>query len=183
MGNQAITRKYLRVTDKLVRNKFPTLGTLLAAPPAQSPVAGGQMVKYVEWMQWDDAYGLGVDSIDAQHKRWFRLLDELTKAASEHGTGGQVEELLVKVIEFSTQHFEYEERLLRQSGYPDFENHKRLHDGFLKHLAQTKNDLVQWSREDAAKIATMLDNWVRNHVLMIDINYAKHLRDSGISTE
>ena len=80
---------------------------------------------------WYDEYKSGIDIIDAQHLKIFNSFNHFYESIN---TG----ELNIKVIEefiealdlFTTIHFETEEKYMRETNYPHYEEHKQRHDFF-----------------------------------------------------
>ena len=81
-----------------------------------------------QFVEWKDDYSVGIDSIDQQHKKLLSLINQL-QTAVDYSTGEQFErEALDELVEYTKTHFTYEEGMMRDNDYPDFEAHKRQHE-------------------------------------------------------
>jgi hemerythrin-like metal-binding protein len=78
--------------------------------------------------QWRAEYETGFTLIDDQHKSLFHAINALNNAILT----GRAEELLDRVLKslrnYTTIHFETEERFMLQYGYSDYQDHKEKHD-------------------------------------------------------
>ena len=81
-----------------------------------------------QFVEWKDDYSVGIDSIDQQHKKLLNLINQL-QTAVDYSTGEQFErEALDELVDYTKTHFTYEEGLMRDNDYPDFEPHKAQHE-------------------------------------------------------
>ena len=98
------------------------------------------------------------------------------------GHGHSCRQELVKAVEFLSNytqtHFSHEEQLQIKSRYPDYQNHKKYHDGFIKVV----DDIVaQLDKEGptiamVAKINTTIAGWLLNHISKEDVKVAQHIK-------
>lgn len=80
---------------------------------------------------WNRRYEIGVESIDKQHKQLFVTINKLLTLGEEEGKKEWVCREGVKYLKNHViEHFQHEEDYMRSTDYPDYEVHKRLHDGF-----------------------------------------------------
>ncbi len=63
-------------------------------------------------MTWSDEYKIGLPVIDSQHKRLFKLIDELNEAIETGPEITDVEELLAGLKQYATRHFQLEEKYM-----------------------------------------------------------------------
>ncbi|NBC34917.1 MAG: hypothetical protein GVY13_19780 [Alphaproteobacteria bacterium] len=74
---------------------------------------------------------LGHDGIDQDHARVAAAIDRLLSAASRSEFSRRTNDL----IEIWRDHCAYEEALMQESGYPDFEAHRKEHRALSNELA------------------------------------------------
>ena len=87
-----------------------------------------------QYVEWSDDYSVGLDSIDRQHKKLLSLINQL-QTAIEYSTGEEFErEALDALVDYTKTHFTYEEGLMKDNGYPDYEPHKAQHEKMVKHV-------------------------------------------------
>ena len=127
---------------------------------------------------WKPVYSVNVASIDAQHQNLLaigrELLDSMSSGHGQAATG----KILDRLVQYTTVHFAYEERLLQTNGYPDFMAHKAEHDALVKKVLQFQVDF------NAGRVALSIDlvrfvkNWLIGHIQGSDQEYSPFLREN-----
>ena len=81
-------------------------------------------------IEWQEEWGLGIKTIDKQHKILILLLNDITKSSITNAS------LLIKLIEYVTNHFSEEERIMIESRYnkEEYLYHKEEHNKFIRVL-------------------------------------------------
>ncbi|KAB2925926.1 MAG: bacteriohemerythrin [Bacteroidetes bacterium] len=130
-------------------------------------------------LQWSQDLSVRVPSLDAQHQTMIALINELHDAV----TGGRprlfVDAAIEKVVEYTREHFSFEENCLLKACYQRFEHHQCEHSELAAKL-----DLLRWRHrngDDAAgtELVETLTTWVHRHIRGSDRSYAGHLVRSG----
>jgi len=84
-------------------------------------------------LQWLDSYRIHIDMIDQQHLQLMRLINKLDDAVTgrdREAVGQVLNELTSAVL----NHFEFEEKLMAETGHGHLKAHKKLHDRFTEKL-------------------------------------------------
>ncbi len=122
----------------------------------------------------------GNNTIDTQHKELIKALNDLMSACAK----GHGRDELAKSIQFLGKytefHFSQEEKLQLQSGYPDYQNHKRLHEGF-KEKVKVLGDRLQTEGATIVLVGELnmaLGQWLLQHIKREDKKVAEHIRAS-----
>ena len=132
------------------------------------------------FVEWKDEYSVGIDSIDQQHRRLVNLINQLHTAVT-YSTGEEFErEALDELVDYTKTHFSYEEGLMEQNGYPDFEPHKAQHKKMIDQV-----EIVLREYEENADLAmqdalNFLRDWLINHINGTDKQYSEFLRGKGV---
>ena len=101
---------------------------------------------------------------------------------NEEGLEAQGQQELRATVDFLRQytltHFLHEEALQLDHNYPDYPNHKRLHESFLKTVEDLSNRLyAQGPTTDlVAEINKRLAGWLLNHIKTEDARVARHIQ-------
>jgi methyl-accepting chemotaxis protein len=133
-----------------------------------------------ERFTWSSDLETGNDLIDTQHKQLIEALGNLTDACS----GGKGRSVLAETMDFlesyTAKHFGDEEALQKQSEYPDYPNHRRLHDDFKRVVAELGRQLKAEGPTIVlvGKVNTNIGGWLVNHIKREDMKVAAHLRKS-----
>src|SRR5579872_1415923 len=120
---------------------------------------------------WKDSYGVGVPEIDAQHRRLYSLAAELYDAMNAGKGKTLVEPVLDSLIAYTRTHFQFEERMLEQTRYPDLRQHKVLHEELTAKVLQFQPDFKAGKAGLAVEIMPFLANWLRQHIGGTDRKY------------
>lgn len=122
-------------------------------------------------MVWKDAYSVGNERLDAQHRK---LIETVNALDGDAGLGGVLDSLR----DYADTHFRDEERLLAATSYPDLDRHHSQHMAFRGWLdgilaAHRSGGDAAVSRQD---VYAYLKVWLANHLLVYDRAFAEHLK-------
>lgn len=150
------------------------IAILLAIPFIYRKMAA---TKFVEWK---DDYSVGIDSIDQQHKKLLNLINQL-QTAVDYSTGEEFErDALDELVDYTRTHFNYEEGLMRDNNYPDFEPHKVQHEKMFKKVGEVLAEYEQDQDTAMANAAEYLKDWLINHINGTDKEYSSYLIGKGV---
>jgi methyl-accepting chemotaxis protein len=147
------------------------------APAPRRPVASEHKI---EKFTWSKDLETGSELIDSQHKQLIEALGNLMDACS----GGKGRTVLSETMDFlesyTAKHFGDEEALQKQYAYPDYPNHKKLHDGFKLVVADLGRQLKVEGPTIVlvGKVNTNIGGWLVNHIKREDTKVAAHIRKS-----
>ena len=133
-----------------------------------------------QFVEWKDDYSVGIDSIDQQHKKLLSLINQL-QTAVDYSTGEQFErEALDELVDYTKTHFTYEEGLMRDNDYPDFEPHKAQHEKMFEKVREVLAEYEQDQDTAMANAAEYLKDWLINHINGTDKEYSSYLIGKGV---
>ena len=133
-----------------------------------------------DYVEWKDEYSVGIDSIDRQHKKLLNLINQL-QTAVDYSTGEEFErEALDELVDYTKTHFTYEEGLMKDNDYPDFEPHKAQHEEMVAHVKETLSEYEKDQDTAMNNAAKFLRKWLINHINGTDKQYSKFLIDKGV---
>jgi hemerythrin len=120
-------------------------------------------------LQWTPALAVGIPELDAQHQELFRRAERLI-AALRAGDRGEVLPLLAYLDEYVVHHFQAEERLMSEVGYPGREAHAAAHRAFREDFAAFVKDFRRSGPTAlvALTIHNWLSDWLRLHLCGVD---------------
>jgi len=132
------------------------------------------------YVEWKDEYSVGIDSIDQQHRKLLHLINQL-QTAVEYSTGEEFErEALNELVDYTKTHFTYEEGLMEQNAYPDFEPHKAQHEAMIKKVGEVLAEYEQDHDTAMTNAAAFLKDWLINHINGTDKQYSSFLIEKGV---
>ena len=94
-------------------------------------------------MQWSNDYLIGVSTIDSQHKRLFEFFGELEEAIGKNEAGAAVSDILDKLDQYKTRHFQLEEKYMEESGYPGLDEQIEAHASFTELFGGFRQQLAE----------------------------------------
>lgn len=119
-------------------------------------------------------YAFGIEEIDEQHLLLFGFLDDLEAALNSEQRWVVVHEVLVRLGHWAEVHFAVEEALMGIMGYPGTQQHREMHNTFVRRLEEKTSKLL---RDDiAVETATWLRDWLIHHIAVEDRAYAEYFR-------
>ena len=122
--------------------------------------------------------------IDRQHRELVNMLNRLNDAVKNHESRNDIYRLIDEVISYTRLHFATEEQLMVQSGFPEIESHKRMHEELIKDTLHLK-DKLDYVGEDM--FSDWFNHWpfgrVLAHIQYGDKQIEDHINrnDSGFS--
>ena len=135
-----------------------------------------------EGIKWDDSYLLGNEHVDNQHRKLFELVNSLVTSCDEETANDELRSALNFLLRYTVQHFEDEEALQIQCNFPEYEQHKKMHEDFkvtVRNLVQRFIDSNS-SEQLLHDVKKILVKWLINHILEEDKKIGKWLQDGKI---
>lgn len=116
--------------------------------------------------------------IDTQHKQLIEAINELLEACASGQGRAQIEKTSQFLLDYTKRHFGDEEKLQIQSQYPDYQNHKKYHEGFVVVVNEIVSELNATGPSIVlvGKINNAIAGWLINHITKEDVKVAKHIK-------
>jgi len=83
---------------------------------------------------WDDAYSVGFEPIDNQHKELVKMINDLFESCKNGAAAADKAFLqtVVKAADYARKHFSDEDKYMQSSGYPKLPNTENCTTIFLQ---------------------------------------------------
>jgi len=78
-------------------------------------------------LEWSPELSVHIPEIDAEHKHFIELINALNEAIAERMSLSEVRKRMQDVLDDAVAHFDHEEVLFVEWGYPEAEQHAREH--------------------------------------------------------
>jgi len=125
-------------------------------------------------IEWDESFSVGNAEIDQQHRVWLgifnKMHDFLIKNDLEHSKTITIDSLQA-MQDYARYHFRFEEEYMRQIGYPDLLQHRRIHKDFDNRIYQYYREALDGKIILNTEIIKMIENWLLEHILVEDKKY------------
>ncbi|WP_072679621.1 bacteriohemerythrin [Arcobacter sp. LA11] len=126
---------------------------------------------------WDDAYAIGHEKIDSEHKRLFDIAAEIYEHSND---SEKIIKIVKELVLYTKFHFKNEEDFMKSINFIDLDNHKKLHKKVIDELnIIIKNINSQPIEESVVKLNTLVNKNILQHILIEDkkVHHAIRTRD------
>ncbi|MDR2103333.1 MAG: bacteriohemerythrin [Treponema sp.] len=132
---------------------------------------------YNSMVNWTDEYSVGNSLIDEQHKELIRMTNELYDACLKGGGAERIFFLRVMhgSVDYVKNHFSTEENIMKEVNYPDYEVHKKEHEGFIAEVLQEAKNYENNRPFVPLSFVKFLLEWIVKHIAESDKKYAPYL--------
>ena len=123
------------------------------------------MNKTPEVLIWSDSFNLGDERIDRQHRLIFDLINDFVYTINKRSIL-ILQETLEFLMNYTVFHFRDEEELQKKWNYPEYDNHKQLHDKFKERISELvrKYNENPESEKLLDDVINTLKKWLLNHI-------------------
>jgi hemerythrin-like metal-binding protein len=118
-------------------------------------------------LKWQDNFSVGVPSIDHEHRELIELIAGFQNQIALRDSGkSNIDSLMTclgDTLAQITAHFALEEKLMRDSGYDRYPEHKADHELLLDELRDIMDAVEQDSEIDQELLGKTLGDWFARH--------------------
>ena len=142
------------------------------------------MSKIKHGIAWSDGYKLGNTQVDAQRRRLFELVSDLVGSCMEGCGKEKINETLDFLVNYTVQHFLDEEALQLEYNYPDYVNHRQLHEDFKHTVSILVHEYYETGSSEVLveNVYKTVIRWLVNHIQREDRKIAEHIRGVRMGT-
>jgi hemerythrin len=138
-------------------------------------------------MEWSDKFSVGIATIDSQHRELFKRINDLVVAIKERRCKEEIDKTIRFLEDYARVHFSEEEKHMRRTHYPGYEEQIEEHRQYLAGIADLKLRAslprVPGSSYDlSATTNQMVVDWIVKHILKVDMKFAEFLRSQERQT-
>lgn len=130
---------------------------------------------------WKKSYEVKVPEIDMQHRRLVGLINELSDAMMIKQGFRTVPHVLEELLDYVQQHFTTEENLMQKLDYPGLEEHTQNHLAMTTKVLELKKLHKQDHAVAAQEVLKILCDWLKNHILVSDLEIGKYVRSREVT--
>jgi hemerythrin len=145
-------------------------------------------IENTEIVSWSDKYATGIELIDSQHHQLVNLTNELYRACLSGGEERLTvfKEAMSRMVDYVRFHFTAELKLLEAVKYPDYNNHKKMHNDLVEEILTASNTYDDGKKFVPNKFVRTLKDWVFGHIAVYDKLYAAFVAEQktkGVLTD
>jgi hemerythrin len=130
--------------------------------------------------QWSDSFSIGLQEVDEQHKVLVGLLNELHEAIVKHHGSQAARDVLNRLAEYTRTHFTVEESLMRLLNYPEFQQHKQMHEDLLHQVIDLQHKLDTGQAAITFELLHFLKVWLTKHINESDKRFGAFAVSKGL---
>lgn len=136
------------------------------------------------YFKWKEEYRTGIETIDNQHKHLLEIgskIYDLADADDGLDHYDEIMEILAELKDYTVYHFGYEEKLMEQFGYENYEPHKFQHFFVMKKISKFESeDIDNKQKETILNLVQFIFDWITNHILKEDMMYRDFFISKGV---
>ena len=125
-------------------------------------------------IEWKQDFNVGIEEIDLQHHYFVSLINRLSHELGDTEDLAYQSRLLTELIQYAQFHFISEENIMYRLGYPELDDHHKLHRDLINTL-HVKTGLLRESMVSAAEVIAFLKEWFIGHTLGEDKKLTPYL--------
>ena len=129
-------------------------------------------------LEWKPEYSVGVASMDDEHREMIDMINGVYVQLGESPDADDIEACLEEIYNAIASHFALEERLMRDMGYAEYEDHKEDHEELLDEIRDLMDAFVVDAAAGAALLEQRLSDWFGNHFASFDARLHGRLHSS-----
>jgi len=128
---------------------------------------------------WESKYETGIELIDNQHKQLVELTNELYKACmtGDKQLSDIFNNAMHRMVDYVGHHFSTELEYQRKINYPDYHNHKLMHDKLIKDILAAAKDSKEDKKFVPNNFVRTLTDWIFSHIAVFDKEYALYVKE------
>ncbi|AWB10914.1 hemerythrin [Thermodesulfobium acidiphilum] len=130
-------------------------------------------------VQWSDDLSSGFKEIGDQHKELINRVNKLLDACNPGKGKQEIGETLNFLSDYVVEHFNSEEKYMKQYNYPGLNEQIEQHKYFVSYVGELKKDFEQNgpSISLTMKLSKNLVDWLVNHIMKVDKKAGAFLKE------
>lgn len=132
------------------------------------------------YFEWDESYSVSVDSMDAEHKVLFKMIDDFYENLRKPESSAALPTLIAGLKNYTRNHFLHEQRFLMLCEYPQYQQHVQKHQEFIAKIEEFETIIREGKPLLPTLVTKYLKDWLIVHIKMFDKAYAPYMLKKGL---
>lgn len=130
-----------------------------------------------EKIEWKPEYSVGVRLLDYDHQELFEVVNEFNMAIERGDLNiDELAAIIDRLSRYVLEHFQREEHIMHEYGFPDITNHRKAHHDFARTIYAVRHIFANSpDRISPDKLLKYLKNWLTFHIKGEDFKYRDYL--------
>ncbi|MCL6622622.1 MAG: bacteriohemerythrin [Syntrophobacterales bacterium] len=130
---------------------------------------------------WKETYSVNIRELDEQHRRLLGLVEQLRTAMRQGRGKEELRRIFDGLVAYTATHFACEERLMEAHGFPEYEEHQRIHAAMTRKVLDLQRQFHCGRLGLSLEVLKFLEEWVEKHILGTDKKYGPFLNQRGVT--
>lgn len=130
------------------------------------------------FIDWLPTYSVGHPKIDEQHKEIVNMVNRLHESILQNKVDEEVASVLKELISYTQYHFDEEENVMYELGYPHLKDHMRVHQELINRIGGYLIKLRSGQKVSVFQLIGFLREWLMNHILVDDMKIKTYLENN-----
>jgi len=129
-------------------------------------------------LEWSDKFSTDIVSIDHQHQELLFLSQNLLSVLSDLSVSlTDKQTAFQNLVEHTVAHFTYEERIMRNIGYPALIRHTKEHNDLREEMSSMTETVMRGEGiEDWKGLVSLVQVWVLRHIVSSDTQFREYIQ-------
>ena len=129
-------------------------------------------------IEWTSDMSVGIGEIDVQHRKMIRKINEIAEAVEQQKSKEEIIEAVKYFEVYSEEHFTSEEAYMTRYNYPEYPDHKKIHETIMADMARVREHFNsgKLTPQDVFNEAKRAGEWFVEHMKHVDSRLAAFLR-------
>lgn len=151
------------------------------APGARNGVGCAMKQVTVPWkIDWHEGLEIGLSEVDSEHQHFAGIVNELNRAIRNRRGQAELQRLVEALILDAQEHFEHEETLFAEVGYPRAQEHAQEHTRLLNELVELSSQMRFTPFHNLwLEYGLTVKQLLVDHLLSEDMLYRDHMQQQG----
>jgi hemerythrin len=124
------------------------------------------------FITWKEFYSVGCQELDDQHQQVLGIINDLYGALQGGREREEIKGLLDRLVQYTEGHFQREEELMEERGYPDAAQHRTVHEQMTQKTVDLRKRFGAVRGQD---LLVFLKEWWVNHICGADKQYSPYM--------
>ncbi len=129
---------------------------------------------------WSASLSTGIQTIDKEHKQLVKYINSLHKAMKQGSSTTESGKILNELINYTSNHFQTEEKFFKRYDYPQYSAHKALHDKLVAEVLDFQKQFKSGNAVLSADLMEFLKKWLVEHIQKTDMKYVPFFKENGV---
>jgi hemerythrin len=127
---------------------------------------------------WNSRFETGIGIIDSQHKGLFEAVNRLADSFRAGTSKDQTKDSLDFLVKYTVEHFQTEEKYMRDMDYPKLSSHMAEHAQLMAKANELQAKLAE-AKPVTMDVTIFLADWLKHHINKVDMEYVTFAKEKN----